>query len=160
MTAKLSALIALLFIPAMWFLVGLHVLLGAIGVLGPGGLRSVAQRFTKNKFVRLFSVLLVLFGIIMFVRAGGTKMVLLVRVLGVSSFVTGGVGLIIPVLGVMVAEWIVDRSNLWFRALGLLAFGLAYLFFLATAPAPVDESAASVQDLQETVEARESEGTR
>ena len=155
MTARIGALIAHLFIPAMWFLVVLHVFLGALGIFGPAGFRGLIRRFTKSKNVRLFSLVLMLFGTIMFVRAGSTKMVFLAKALGASSFVAGGVGLIIPVLGVMIAEWFVDRANIWFRVLGILAIGMAYLFFLAAAPAPVDESGAPTEELHEAVEAME-----
>jgi hypothetical protein len=55
-----------------------------------------------------------------------------VKTLGVLLFIDGGVRLFIPTLSVIFAEWCVARSDHWYRVLGIVCLGMAYLFYHAT----------------------------
>jgi hypothetical protein len=77
-------------------------------------------------------VFLMVIGAEMFVRASGMAVPLLVKTLGVLLFIDGGVRLFIPTLSVIFAEWCVARSDHWYRVLGIVCLGMAYLFYHAT----------------------------
>lgn len=135
---KAARLLAIIYAPMMWFLVVLHAGLGALGVFAPARLRGVARVFTVNRNVRILGAFLLVFGAEMFIRGSGTAIPALVKTLGVLLFVFGGVGVFIPTLSVILAEWCVARSDNWYRMLGLVCFGLAYLFYHATRlPLPI-----------------------
>jgi hypothetical protein len=124
--------LAFIYAPMIWTLVAVCGCLGLLGVTAPAHLRSVVQALAKNRNVRILGVFLLLFGAEMFVRASGTALPPLVKGLGFCLFIFGGVCLFVPTLTVIFAEWCVARSDNWYRMLGLVCFGLAYLFYHAT----------------------------
>lgn len=130
--SKMAGLLATIYVPVMWALVVVFACLGILGVLAPARLRAVARVFTQNRPNRILGIVLMIVGAEMFVRAPGTVIPWLVRTLGVTLFVGGGVGLVIPTFSVIVAEWCVARTDYWYRVLGLLCLFVAYLFYHAT----------------------------
>ncbi len=132
MTEKAAWLLAAIYAPIMWGMVAANVVLGALGVVAPGRLRSIVRLFTQNRPNRILGVFLMIIGAEMFVRAPGTALPLLVKTLGVLMFIDGGVRLFIPTLSVILAEWCLARSDNWYRMLGLVCLGVAYLFYHAT----------------------------
>ena len=128
---RIAGVLAKIYVPMMWVLVVVSGGLGAIGVIAPARLRGVARAFTNNRNARILGVFLLIFGAEMFIRGSGTAFPLLVKILGVILFIFGGVCLFIPTLSVILTEWCVARSDNWYRVLGLVCFGLAYLFFSA-----------------------------
>jgi hypothetical protein len=130
--AEAAGLLARIYAPMMWILVVMSGGLGALGVIAPARLRGVVRAFTNNRNARILGLFLLIFGAEMFIRGSGTAFPLLVKILGVILFVFGGVCLFIPTLSVILTEWCVARSDNWYRMLGLLCFGLAYLFFSST----------------------------
>ncbi len=129
---KLARLLAAIYGPMIWTLVVIHAGLGVLGVIAPSRLRGVARALTNNRNVRVLGAFLMVFGAEMFIRGSGTALPVLVKGLAVCLFIFGGVCLFIPTLSVILAAWCVARSDNWYRVLGLLCLGLAYLFYHAT----------------------------
>ena len=129
---KVARLLAAIYVPMMWVLVVVNGGLGILGVIAPARLRGVARVFTGSRSVRILGVFLMVFGAEMFIRGSGTAFPWLVKTLGVTLFIFGGVCVFIPTLSVILAEWCVARSDNWYRMLGLVCLGLAYLFYHAT----------------------------
>jgi hypothetical protein len=124
--------LAKIYAPMMWILVVVSGGLGVLGVIAPARLRGVVRAFTNSRAVRILGPFLLIFGAEMFIRGAGTAFPVLVKSLGVILFVFGGVCLFIPTVSVILAEWCLARSDSWYRVLGLLCIGLAYLFYSAT----------------------------
>jgi hypothetical protein len=129
---KVTGFLSLIYVSMMWVLMVVNGGLGALGVLAPGRLRGVARAFTNNRNVRILGLFLLVFGAEMFIRGSVTTFPVLVKTLGVILFIFGGVCLFIPTLSVILAEWCVARSDNWYRVLGLVCIGLAYLFYSVT----------------------------
>jgi len=129
---KVAGVLAKIYVPMMWILVVVSGGIGALGIVAPARLRAVARAFTNNRTVRVLGIFLLVFGAEMFIRGSGTAFPMLVKTLGVILFIFGGVCLFIPTLSVILAEWCVARSDNWYRVLGLVCVGLAYLFYNAT----------------------------
>ena len=132
MTEKLVRLLTVIYVPMMWSLVVIFALVGLIGILAPKRLRAMVGVFTRNRPNRAIGVVLIIVGAEMFIRGSVTVLPWLVKMVGVVLFVDGGVRLVLPTLSVIFAEWCVARSDYWYRVLGLVCFGLAYLFYHAT----------------------------
>ena len=128
---KVAGVLAKIYVPMMWILVVVSGGIGALGIVAPARLRAVARAFTNNRTVRVLGIFLLVFGAEMFIRGSGTAFPMLVKTLGVILFIFGGVCLFIPTLSVILAEWCVARSDNWYRVLGLVCVGLAYLFYNA-----------------------------
>ncbi|NIA14311.1 MAG: hypothetical protein GWP08_09525 [Nitrospiraceae bacterium] len=137
MLAETASFLTWIYTPAMWACVAVNVLMGLAGLLAPGWLRATVAAFTSTGPVRILGAVAMILGTGMFMSADGTASPLLVKTLGVVLFVDGGVGLVIPTLHIILSEWVVGWKNPWYRLFGLTAFGMAYVFYLATMlPAP------------------------
>jgi len=139
MLAKISALIGVVSTPLMWVMIVLHVGLGLLGIAAPEKLRGIFRIVLPRWRIRLVGAALMIIGTDVFVIAGLTEWPVIVKALAIMLFIDGGVRLIIPVVHVVLTEWALDRRDLWLRALGLISFGFAYLYFLATQVVPVTE---------------------
>lgn len=132
MIVKVAWFLAEIYVPTMWAFVAVHVLVGVVGLVAPDSLRGLVGVFTRSKPVRVLGLLLLVVGTEMFLRAPGTAVPLLVKTLGVVMFVHGGVCLFVPTVNVIIAERCTAWAGHWYRLSGLLSFGIAYLFYLAT----------------------------
>ncbi len=116
---------------AMWFFVLVCAGLGALGLLSPGAMRRVIGTFLKDTPVRIFGVLLMIGGALLFAFAGGTKLPVFVQAMAVFLFIAGGVQILIPTFAVLVNEWWLEKTALWIRFSGLVYLGVACAFFYA-----------------------------
>lgn len=144
MFGMVSEVMRRLFIPSAWVFIVCYGVGAVLGILVPNALRGLVRVFTSKLPVCALGVVWILSGTAFFVGAEAAELTALVRVLGVLGFVSGGVSLLIPMLGVIVAESIRDRSNTGIRVFGLVCGGLTYLFFIAAKLAPVVEIAEPV----------------
>lgn len=132
MITAVADFLRLFFVPLMWACVVAHTILGSVGVIAPERLRGMARHLTSSTTVRLLGGALMIIGTEMFVHAKMASTPALVKTLGVIIFIDGGVRLLIPMVSIIFAEWFVTLHAKWYRLLGLVAFGLAYLFYMAT----------------------------
>ncbi len=135
MIVKAASLLATIYGPTMWALVAVYVLLGITGLVSPERLRGLVRVFTRSGPVRVLGVILLIVGTEMFLRAPGAVeafRVTALKVVGIALFVDGGVCLFVPTMNVIIAERCASWARHWYRLFGLLSFGIAYLFYLAT----------------------------
>lgn len=116
-------------------ILGLAVLNGVVGVaalLAPGVPRAAIGVLQRNKVLRwavLF--LLIVVGMLLFRFAEFTAQPRFMQVMGVASFLCGGVFLLLPTLVTILCESWAARGGLWYRFVGLVCLGLGYGFYEA-----------------------------
>ena len=126
-----------------WLLVAVYGITGLITLISPNTWRTFIKRFLTPTPVRVFGVVLMVVGGAYFARSGDTNLPVFAKLMAVWFFVTGGVQLVLPMVPIVVSEWWIDRRNLWYRAYGLVCFGLAYGFFVASRVPAVEEAVTS-----------------
>jgi len=141
MLTNVSGVLAMVYVPLMWSLIGVLFLLGIIGLLAPWTLRRVMNIFTRNRPARLLGIVLLVLGTEMFIQAQKTATPTLVKTLGVLMFLDGGVRLFVPTLSVIFMEKLKAMQPVKLRFLGLVQLAVAWLFYLASQlpPPPIVE---------------------
>ncbi len=121
---------------AMWGLVVLFGILGALALLTPDAERRIVRRFTYKTPVRILGFCLLLLGMLLFALADRTGWRLLAQCMGVVFFLAGGINMALPEFMITLNESWIDKGQVAHRIVGLLYIGLAVLFYLATTPPP------------------------
>jgi hypothetical protein len=131
MIETMAGLLSVVYLPTMWFLMAVCLLLAALALLLPDRLRKLVRLFTRTAPARLLGIVLMLAGAELFVRSHSAAMSALVKILGVIFFIFGGACLVVPTLSVILAESWSARSNRWFRLSAVFLIALGLLFFVA-----------------------------
>lgn len=141
MLRNVSGALSVAYVPLMWSLAGVLLLLGVVGLFAPWTLRRFMNTFTRNRPARLLGMVLLVVGTEMFIQARNTATPTLVKTLGVLMFLDGGVGLFVPTLSVIFMEKLKGMRPVKLRFLGLVQLAAAWLFYLAAQlpPPPVVE---------------------
>lgn len=141
MLEKASAFLGVINTPLMWVMVALHLALGVLGIVAPSQLRRIFGGVLPRWRIRLLGFVLMLIGAEIFVNAENTQVPTIAKTLSILLFVDGGVRLLIPMVHVVLTEWLLSKRNAWFRVVGLLSLCFAYLYYLAAQAAEVVEEA-------------------
>lgn len=140
MNSETANLLWRVYTPLIWGLVVLCVILGLIGVFAPQRLRGWVSILVRNRPVRIFGAVNMIIGGLIFPNADQTQLPVAMQIVSVLFFISGGVMLIIPTMAVIITERLVERGAAFYRILGLVHFGLAYFFYLASKAAqPITE---------------------
>ena len=115
----------------MWLFAGLSALAGLLLLANPTAVRHAACAIHTNRRIRIVAVLAVIVGAAFYARAHFTSLVIPVRVIGAALFVAGGVGLLLPQVAIIINEWILEHRDSFIRALCLVYFILAAVFYFA-----------------------------
>lgn len=114
---------------------GAIALFGIVGILSPATTRNVTARFVSKAPVRLFGLVLLIIGALIYRWARLTTQADLAHALGFVMFVAGGVQLVLPTFVVVLNEWWVERRLVWERLLCVVYFAVG-AFFVYSAIAP------------------------
>jgi len=110
------------------------IVLGAIGVVAPAELVSIARLFESRSGLYIAAAIRILLGAVLVLAASGTRAPLAVRIIGAVIFVAG---LLTPAVGLdrarAILEWWVAQGPVWTRGAGAVAvaFGCLLAYLLA-----------------------------
>lgn len=146
MGAKLAGLLkpvadalSVVFVPAMWVLAVAHGLLGLFALLSPNLAKGQVGMLRGNGRTRAFGIYLMLLGVLIFSQGNFAANPLIPKTAAVVLFLLGGTLLLIPAVGLIIVEWMLDKGPAFFRLIALLNILVAGLFYFAAQMRPSDD---------------------
>ena len=138
MGAKLAELLkpvanglSVIYVPAMWVLLVGHGLIGLLALISPDLAKGQINVLHGNGRIRVFGLYLGAIGILIFSQATLATEPLIPQVAAVALFLAGGTLVVLPALGLILVEWMLDRGPGFFRLIALLNILIAGLFYFA-----------------------------
>lgn len=130
--------LSFIYVPAMWVLIVAHALVGILALLSPNIAKGQVRVLQGSGRIRLLGLYLLVLGVLIFSQATLAANPVVPQAAAVVLFLCGGTLIVIPALGLILVEWMLEKGPGFFRLVALVNILVAGLFYFAAQLRPVE----------------------